>query len=180
MMAKKRSKRSRLRGRRTCGWGSRKKHRGKGSRGGKGMAGTGKRADHHKTFIHKYYGPNYFGKIGFVPLAKKELKVMNLDFIEKNLDSMIKKGIAKKTPKGIEINLEGYKILGAGSLKNKISIKAESFSKSAEEKITQAGGTAEIIGKEKKEEESSEKKKSAKEKSKKTKEEKSEEQLAEE
>jgi len=40
MKIKKRDKRSRIRGRRTIGKGSRKKRRGKGSRGGKGMAGT--------------------------------------------------------------------------------------------------------------------------------------------
>jgi len=145
-MVKKRSKRSRLRGRKTCGWGSRKKHRGSGSRGGKGMAGTGKRSGHHKTFILKYF-KNYFGKTGFVPIRKKGLKVINLDFIERTLNDMIKKGAAKKTSKGIELNLPKYKILGSGDLKSKLIIKADSFSESAKEKIEKIGGTAEIIRK---------------------------------
>ena len=144
-MVKKRSKRSRLRGRKTCGWGSRKKHRGSGSRGGKGMAGTGKRSGHHKTFILKYF-KDYFGKTGFVPIRENGLKIINLDLIERNLNSMIKEGTAKKTSRGIEINLPKYKILGSGELKSKLIIKANSFSESAKEKIEKAGGAAEIIG----------------------------------
>jgi large subunit ribosomal protein L15 len=45
------------------------------------------------------------------------------------------------------LNLEGYKVLGEGELKEKISIKANSFSKSAEKKITSSGGKAIVIGK---------------------------------
>ena len=159
-MVKKRSKRSRLRGRKTCGWGSRKKHRGSGSRGGKGMAGTGKRSGHHKTFILRYF-KEYFGKRGFVPIRENGLKVINLDLIERSLNKMIKEGTAKKTPKGIELNLPKYKILGAGELKSKLIIKAGSFSESAKEKIEKIGGTAEIVGgrKEKVKEEKIEEKK---------------------
>jgi len=145
-MVKKRSKRSRLRGRKTCGWGSRKKHRGSGSRGGKGMAGTGKRSGHHKTFILRYF-KEYFGKRGFVPIRENGLKVINLDLIERSLNKMIKEGTAKKTPKGIELNMPQYKILGAGELKSKLIIKAGSFSESAKEKIEKAGGIAEITRK---------------------------------
>jgi len=47
MKLKKRNKRSRIRGTRTCGWAM-KKHKGSGNRGGKGMSGTGKRADQRK------------------------------------------------------------------------------------------------------------------------------------
>ena len=41
---------------------------------------------------------------------------------------------------------DGLKILGAGELKRKITVKAHVFSKSALEKIQAAGGTAEVIG----------------------------------
>ena len=49
----KRQKSSRMhgRGRGSNGRGERKKGRGSGHRGGKGMAGTGKRADQRKTLI---------------------------------------------------------------------------------------------------------------------------------
>ena len=44
----KRAKNSRIRGARTVGWGFRQKHKGHGNKGGFGMAGTGKKADHKK------------------------------------------------------------------------------------------------------------------------------------
>jgi large subunit ribosomal protein L15 len=78
MKLKKRSARSRLRGQRTCGYGSRKKHRGKGSRGGKGMAGTGKRAGQKITLLIKE--GLKLGKIGFKSIKQKKGKpeVINL------------------------------------------------------------------------------------------------------
>ena len=42
---------------------------------------------------------------------------------------------------------DGVKILGLGELKKKLTVKAESFAKSAEEKITKAGGTIEKLQK---------------------------------
>jgi len=137
---KKRKKRSRLRGRRTCGFGSRKKHRGKGSRGGCGMAGTGKRAGQKITWLLKNM-PNYLGKKELKSYRAK-LKAINLGDINERLDSLIKKGFAKKTSEGIEINLKDYKILGNGNINEPLIIKATSFSKSAEEKIKAKGGQA--------------------------------------
>lgn len=141
-MTSQRSKRSRLRGARTCGYGSRKKHRGKGSKGGMGMAGTGKKAGQKRTFVLKYF-PNYFGKKGFTSRNKK-LKAINLEDIQGKLNHFIEKKIAKKTPGGIEINLKGYKVLGAGELKDKFLITADSFSENAKEKIIKSG--SKIIG----------------------------------
>jgi len=141
-MAKhKRNKRSRLRGRKTCGYGSRKKHRGKGSKGGKGMAGSGKRADHLKTWIWNEIGASYWGKRGFNSKFKR-LKEINLDDIQAQMSTLIKEGNAKKTPEGTEINLKGFKVLGNGILKEKFIIKADLFSKKAKERIEKAGGKA--------------------------------------
>ena len=66
MKLKKRKKSSRMHGRGTGshGWGFRKKHKKSGHRGGKGMAGTGKRADQKKSLVIKLYGNEYFGKQG--------------------------------------------------------------------------------------------------------------------
>jgi len=66
MKIKKRKKSLRMHGHGmgTHGGGARKKRKGSGHRGGKGMAGTGKRADHKKTLITKLYGNKYFGKQG--------------------------------------------------------------------------------------------------------------------
>ena len=45
----------------------------------------------------------------------------------------------------IRKELSGLKILGQGELKVKLHIKANKFTKSAQEKIEAAGGTAEVI-----------------------------------
>ena len=124
------------------GWGFRKKHKKSGHRGGKGMAGSGKRADQKKSLVIKLYGNEYFGKQGITSRGteRDKRKRINLLDIELNLDSYIKRGIAKKTKEGIEINLKDYKILGGGELKSKLIIKAREASKSAIEKVKKAGG----------------------------------------
>ena len=157
MKTKKRKKSSRMHGhvRGTHGWGERKKHKKSGHRGGVGMSGSGKRADHKKTLITKIYGHKYFGKQGITSrkTQKDKRKRINLRDIESNLERYIKNRIAKKTGKGFEINLENYKILGSSKKympKNKLIIKAKEASGSALEKVKKAGGEI-ILGKSKKE-----------------------------
>ncbi len=137
---KKRKKSSRYHGRNmgTCGTGARKKSQGSGHKGGKGMAGTGKRADQKKTLILKLYGHGYFGKQGITSKGTKRDKRDRINVGE----------IQEKYKPG-EINLSSYKILGDGEIKNKFIITAESASKSAIEKVEKAGGK--IIVKEVKE-----------------------------
>lgn len=126
-----------MRGTGTHGYGARKKHQGSGHRGGFGMAGTGKRADHKKSLVIKLYGSGYFGKQGITSKStqKKVNKVMNVGFIEANLDSLL-----KKFGKDGVIVLEGYKILGDGEISSAVKIKVEKISESAKEKIEKAGG----------------------------------------
>lgn len=144
MKIKKRKKVSRMHGRKmgTHGWGARKKHKKSGHRGGTGMAGTGKRADQKKTLVNKLYGGGYFGKQGITSkkTQKDKRDRINIQDIELNLGSYIKRGIAKKTDKGFEVDLGSYKILGNGNIKSKLIIKAKSASKSATEKIKKIGG----------------------------------------
>ena len=53
MSVNKRKKNTRMRAKTTHGYGSMKKNRGAGNRGGRGMAGSGKRADQIKPTILK-------------------------------------------------------------------------------------------------------------------------------
>jgi large subunit ribosomal protein L15 len=144
MRIKKRKKSSRMHGKGTGshGWGFRKKHKKSGHRGGKGMAGSGKRADQKKSLVIKLYGNEYFGKQGVTSRGTERdtRKRINLSDVEFNIGTYIKKGIAKKTKDGIEINLKNYKILGGGELKSKLIITASEASKSAIEKVKKAGG----------------------------------------
>ena len=147
MKTKKRKKSSRRRT--TMGRGARKKAKKSGHRGGKGMAGTGKRADQKKTLMTKLYGNDYFGKQGVTSRGTKRRKedVISLKSIILNLDNYVKNGIAKKSGNGYEIHLDELKILwdshagGVGEVKiGKLTIYARSASKQAEEIVKKAGG----------------------------------------
>ena len=146
----KRQKKTRMHGRNmgTHGGGARKKRKGSGHRGGIGMAGSGKRADQKKTLVLKLYGHNYFGKQGITSRGTKRDKRdrINLRDIE-----LKKEKLGKKKGDAYEINLETYKILGDGEVKNKLIIKAKEASKSAIDKIEKMGGKIILVGKEKEE-----------------------------
>ncbi len=143
MKIKKRKKSSRGKGNNTVFGGARKKRKKSGHRGGKGKAGTGKRADQKKTYILKYDYP-YFGHAGKNRKRNKDkTKKINLRDLEKNFNQK-------------EINLEKYKILGTGQINKKLIITAREFSKSAKEKIEKAGGKAITLKKQEKKQEKKE------------------------
>jgi len=123
-----------MRAKTTHGYGSMKKNRGAGNRGGRGMAGTGKRADQKKPTILKKYGPSYFGKHGFnrPQSIVKKLKIINLSEINLKAE--------KKNNEYIFDASKYDKVLGNGNLTKKIKITSKSFSKSALEKIEKSGG----------------------------------------
>jgi len=142
-MAQKDRKTGKKRGSRSCGYGNAQKHRGAGSRGGRGNAGRGK---HKQVKLHIEH-PKYFGKKGFKrhPSIIKDQKVLNLSDIEHMLENWLKDGKAKKEKDIyiIDVTKLGFqKILGAGKISHAIHITAESFSKSAKGKIEKAGGKA--------------------------------------
>lgn len=125
-----------MRGYKSHGWGSKKKHRNSGSRGGFGMAGTGKRADQKKPTIINEYGNTYFGKRGFVvPNKGIEYKAINI----RDLNILVERDSIKN-----EINLKDYgykKLLGSGELKSPLKITVELASEKAIEKVKKAGGS---------------------------------------
>jgi large subunit ribosomal protein L15 len=141
MKTKKRKKQTRRRGSHTQGKGFKKKARGKGNKGGKGMSGTGKRSDQKKTLILK--NKSYFGKV--ISLGKKptiKLKVINIKQILDNLPTMIKIKQANISGDKIHIHLKGYKILSEAPTKfdKKLIIEASAASKLAIKKIKENGG----------------------------------------
>src|SRR3989344_8243894 len=126
MKLKKKKKSKGLRGTHTHGRGFKKKARGSGHQGGVGMAGTGKRGDQKKTLILNLYGNDYFGKSKTLRVGKprKKLNSINLGDIQLILNTLLKKGKAKESKSGLEINLQGYKILGSGDFSLKAAIHA--------------------------------------------------------
>ena len=141
MKVKKKKKSVGQRGRTTYGHGARKKWKKSGHKGGVGMAGTGKRADHKKTLKNKLYGNKYFGKQGITSKGTKRDKRKRINIID------IEKNLSKFSEKDGWIDLSEYKVLGDGEIKNKLKIKALSVSKNAKEKIEKAGGKIEVLSK---------------------------------
>lgn len=126
-MAKKKKKKHR--GSRTHGRGNTKRGRGKGSRIGTVSAKGGRNYMH----LVKEGGKR---KKGFTSHKEKQ-KGINL----RDINEMI------GDKEEIDLTEHGYdKALGGGQLDKPITIKAKSFSKSAEDKIEEIGGEAVKIG----------------------------------
>jgi len=145
MTATTRRKTSRQRGTHTHGWGSKKKHRGAGSRGGKGMAGTGKRGDVKKPSIWKNL--KYFGKHGFKKknIAAK-INAINMKTIEQCVAGWIASKKAEEKDGMIVIDLAkvGYnKLLSNGNITKKLKIITPYASTASIEKVKAAGGIVE-------------------------------------
>jgi large subunit ribosomal protein L15 len=130
MATNKRKKTEKMRGSKTHGYGSKKKHRGGGSKGGKGQAGQFK---HKKTFFKRW------GKAK-QPRFKSLEHRFGLKQKAINLGDLIKLAEGKA-----EINAAdfGYgKVLSEGVLDKPVMVKAKKFSERAKAKIEAAGGKA--------------------------------------
>ena len=82
-------------------------------------------------------------KFGFTPLKKTEYKVINLDKLQELADkdiTVIDTEVLMKS--GLMSPKHLVKILGNGTLTAKLEVKAHAFSKTAEEAIKNAVGTA--------------------------------------
>ncbi|MEM5812114.1 MAG: uL15m family ribosomal protein [Candidatus Aenigmatarchaeota archaeon] len=129
-MAKKRKKVIKMRGSKTHGYGSKKKHRGGGSKGGRGKSG---RFKHKKTFFKRW---GYEKEPRFKSL--KERKIVPEERAI-NIGDLIR--LADKSE--IDASEFGYqKVLGKGVVSKPVIVKANSFSEKAKEKIEAAGGKA--------------------------------------
>jgi len=112
MVARKNKKVRKQRGSHTHGYGSKKKHRGGGSRGGRGFSRM------RKLNVDK----------GFHSLKKKDTTI--------NVG-----GLGKMGGDEINLTELGYdKLLSAGNVDRSISVKVKRFSKKAKVKIEKAGG----------------------------------------
>ncbi len=126
------------RGQRNQGYGSSHKHRGAGSRGGRGSAGSKK----HKWSWFSKNKPGYFGRRGFKrpPGVVYRDRVINVGDLDSNLEALEKKG------EKYYINLQdlGFdKLLGSGKVRNHLVIRVGKYSPKALEKVEDAGGRIE-------------------------------------
>jgi len=141
MVVNRRKKVVKYRGHSNHGGGMRKKRRGAGSRGGRGNAGTGKRAGHKKAGM-----PPQLGRYGFLPRRGfVKVKAVNVGwFTDSRVSQLLQSGKATKEGEAIIIDMDnlGYqKLLGSGNTSFKLKIRVECCTESAAEKIKAAGGS---------------------------------------
>ncbi len=134
-MATRLRKSRRQRGSRFCGWGQIGQHRASGSRGGVGGAGK------HKHFFMRTLKeePNHFGHEQFHALRKSDVsRWVNL----RDLNQLLRYSKSGEDGKTVlDLGELGYeKLLGSGSVEAVFTIKVKQASKSAKDKITEAGG----------------------------------------
>jgi large subunit ribosomal protein L15 len=121
---------------------------GHGKTSGKGHKGRGSRSGGNTP-------PGYEGgqmplsrrlpKYGFHNPFREEFSIVNIGSLERfeggsivDSDMLIKVGLVKNNKKKI-------KILADGTLTKSLTVKAQAFSKQAQEKITASGGTVEVV-----------------------------------
>ncbi|MCD6215901.1 MAG: uL15 family ribosomal protein [Candidatus Aenigmarchaeota archaeon] len=130
MVMRFRKKITRQRGSHTHGYGAKKKHRGKGSKGGKGYAGSTK---HKLNYIRKYE-PWHFKHKKNKPKPKG--KTINVSELGKQLKNA-------KDRKTINLKNLGYsKLLGKGKADENLTgvkIVVRKVSKKAKEKLEKVG-----------------------------------------
>ncbi len=82
-------------------------------------------------------------KRGFTNIFREEFSVVNLDKLAALGEKTINPEVLQKA--GLASAKRRVKILGDGELTAAITVQAHKFSKSAQEKITKAGGKAEVL-----------------------------------
>ena len=122
---------------------------GKGKTSGRGVKGQKSRSG---VSIKSFEGGQMplfrrLPKRGFNPLKKAKIAILNLGKIQTLLNK-------KKIKPGVKINIDvlkkanivgnsytKFKVLGSGTLENKVEINADYISKSAKEKLDKVGGS---------------------------------------
>tara|TARA_Y100000741_G_scaffold196734_1_gene149581 strand:+ start:468 stop:926 length:459 start_codon:yes stop_codon:yes gene_type:complete len=122
---------------------------GKGKTSGRGVKGQKSRSG---VAIKSFEGgqmPLYrrLPKRGFNPLKREKIAILNLDKIQRLVDSkkigkdeIINIDLLKKN-KVINKSYHKIKVLGSGDVKDKINLSVDFISKSAKEKLEKVGGT---------------------------------------
>jgi len=134
------TKTKRYRGSRTCGGGTHKNRRGKGSKGGSGWAGSQK---HHSQLAREVGRAQ--GKYGFhrPPSTVVAVSAINVGALDEVLPRWVSLGVAKEAAGVFEVDLGALsydKLLGTGKVTRKMKVSVESCSPSALAKVEGAGG----------------------------------------
>jgi large subunit ribosomal protein L15 len=82
-------------------------------------------------------------KRGFTNIFRKRFNIVNLETLNRLGEATITPEVLLKT--GVVRTAHPVKILGNGELEKALTVHAHKFSKSAQEKITRAGGKCEVL-----------------------------------
>src|SRR5690349_3356416 len=82
-------------------------------------------------------------KRGFTNIFRKEYNIVNLEKLVRLAETTINPDVLRKA--GVINTKHPVKILGDGELTSAITVQAHKFTKSAQEKITKAGGKFEVL-----------------------------------
>jgi large subunit ribosomal protein L15 len=82
-------------------------------------------------------------KRGFTNIFRTEYSIVNLEALAALGETTVSPDVLRKA--GVIKTKHPVKILGDGELKSAITVQAHKFSKSAQEKITKAGGKFEVL-----------------------------------
>lgn len=115
---------------------------GKGHKGQKARAGRGMRPGFEGGQMPLQ---RRLPKRGFNNIFAKEIAAVNVSALNVfedgavvDVEALVNAGLVKKA-------LDGVKVLGNGEISKKLTVKANAFSASAQQKIEAAGGKAEVI-----------------------------------
>ena len=121
---------------------------GHGKRSGRGQTGQGSRAGRgpilgseggQSTLLRR------LPKVGFNSKWPVRYQIVNLDGLNSFKEGSVVDITALKDADLIKSSNRLVKVLGDGELKKKLTVHAHRFSKSAQEKITKAGGQVQLI-----------------------------------
>jgi large subunit ribosomal protein L15 len=123
--------------------------RGIGGKGGK-TAGRGMKGQRARSKVPVGFEGGQMPLHMRVPKLKGFNNPFRVEYQAVNLDTLEGCGLDDVSPetlhgKGLVHKGALVKVLGRGELKRKLTVKAHAFSKSAEEAITSAGGTVEVL-----------------------------------
>lgn len=122
---------------------------GHGQTAGKGIKGQKARTGHHGARIGFEGGQmpmqRRLPKRGFKNPFRVEAYAVNLGAISRRFPEGTVDVAAMKDAGMVPRKAPRVKVLGAGSVDKKLTVRAHAFSESAKAKLEQAGGTAEVI-----------------------------------
>ena len=121
---------------------------GHGKTSGRGQTGQDSRAGRGILFSlegGQMYLIRRLPKVGFTSRRPKDYQTVPLNELNGFKDGDVVNAQTLKDKGIIRTVRRPVKILNAGDLSKRLTIQAQSFSKSAQEKITKAGGKAEVV-----------------------------------